>query len=270
MGSRSVAMISTLLRLALLVPCLLLAACGAHLHHRVEPGETLYSIGWLYGYDYRSIARWNGIAPPYRLHPGQVLLVAPPSADASPPPHTAAAPAPRHGAPVLGPTASSPPSAAKAPQATAPAAGAHSATTAPAVPTAPVRVSPYVKGLPRWRWPTNSRNIARTFLPSDPARQGIDIAGRRGDPIYAAAPGKVVYAGSGLARYGRLIIIKHNEKYLSAYAHNDKLLVEEGMMVDTGQRIAQLGSSGIRRPRLHFEIRYNGKPVDPLRYLPRH
>ena len=249
--------------LSLSIAATLLAGCGAHMTHVVEPGETLYSIGFLYDHDYRQIAEWNGIRPPYHLKAGQVLRVAPPepgtsTAEARP------APAPvRKPAPVVGPTERE----QEGPRAIV-------RVEKPVVkPIAPPPSRPRNEGFvknPHWQWPVRERRILRTFSASDPARQGLDIAGRRGSPVYAAASGKVVYAGSGLVRYGRLIIVKHNEKYLSAYAHNDKLRVKEGDVVKVGQRIADLGSSGAQRPMLHFEIRRNGKPVNPLRYLPKH
>ncbi|AOS97471.1 Murein hydrolase activator NlpD precursor [Microbulbifer aggregans] len=119
-----------------------------------------------------------------------------------------------------------------------------------------------------WRWPARGPLIS-TFRPKDPLRKGVDIAGQKGDSVLAAANGTVIYAGSALRGYGKLLIVKHNEEYLSAYAHNHKLLVKEGSEVKAGQRIAELGSSGTDRNKLHFEIRRNGQPVDPLAYLPR-
>jgi len=243
--------------LLLLLPAVLLTGCGAHIHHVVEPGETLYSIGFLYGYDYREIAQWNGIPPPYALNAGQVLRVAPPQAG-SPPAKAQPKPPARKPAPVVGPVKVVPRVVDRA-------------ETPVVKPVAPLPVTRPTLSLPknpRWQWPVKSRKVLQTFSANDPGRKGIDIAGRRGNPVYAAAAGRVVYAGSGLVRYGQLIIIKHNEKYLSAYAHNDKLRVEEGDVVAAGQRIADMGSSGAQRPMLHFEIRRNGKPVNPLRYLP--
>ena len=124
-----------------------------------------------------------------------------------------------------------------------------------------------------WRWPTVGQRISQTFSADDPSRQGLDISGRLGSPVVVAAPGKVVYAGSGLVHYGKLIIVKHNEKYLSAYAYNKKLHVKEGDVVKAGQKIAEMGSESTNgragSAKLHFEIRRNGEPVDPLRYLPR-
>ena len=119
-----------------------------------------------------------------------------------------------------------------------------------------------------WLWPTNGRVITM-YSANDPLRKGIDLEGRQGDPVKATGAGSVVYAGSGLAGYGQLIIIKHNDQFLSAYGHNSKLLVAEGDAVKKGQVIAEVGSSGTDKNKLHFEIRKSGKPVDPMLYLPR-
>ena len=119
-----------------------------------------------------------------------------------------------------------------------------------------------------WRWPVDGPLLG-TFLAGEPTRQGIDIGGREGEPVRSAADGVVVYSGSGLVGYGELIIVKHDEQWLSAYGHNRKRLVDEGQAVKAGQQIAELGHSGAARDMLHFEIRFNGKPVDPLRYLPK-
>ncbi|SHO55374.1 peptidoglycan DD-metalloendopeptidase family protein [Vibrio quintilis] len=119
----------------------------------------------------------------------------------------------------------------------------------------------------KWIWPTKGR-VIRRFSIGDQGNKGIDIAGRRGQPVVSSAPGTVVYSGNALRGYGNLVIIKHNDKYLSAYAHNDRLLVREGQNVKAGQKIATMGSSGTNKVRLHFEIRYQGKPVNPKRYLP--
>ena len=121
----------------------------------------------------------------------------------------------------------------------------------------------------RWQWPAHGKVIKTYSNKGNASNKGIDIAGKRGQSVNAAAAGKVVYCGNGLRGYGRLVIIKHNTAYLSAYAHNDKLLVKEGQMVKAGQKIAQMGSSDARRVQLHFEIRKQGKPVNPLRYLPK-
>ena len=116
-----------------------------------------------------------------------------------------------------------------------------------------------------WRWPVRGKLLSKFSNQNN----GIDIVAKEGAPIIAASAGKVVYAGSGLRGYGNLLIIKHNETYFSAYAHNKRLLVKEGAVVKTGEKIAELGSSGSDRPKLHFEIRKDGNPVDPLNYLPR-
>jgi lipoprotein NlpD len=120
----------------------------------------------------------------------------------------------------------------------------------------------------RWQWPADG-TLASAFLAGEPTRQGIDIAGQAGQPVRAAADGVVVYSGSGLVGYGELVIVKHNDAWLSAYGHNRARLVNEGQLVKAGQQIAEMGHSGAARDMLHFEIRYNGKPVDPLSYLPR-
>ncbi|WP_074371876.1 peptidoglycan DD-metalloendopeptidase family protein [Vibrio spartinae] len=119
----------------------------------------------------------------------------------------------------------------------------------------------------RWLWPTKGR-VIRQFSAIDQGNKGVDIAGQRGQSIVSSAAGTVVYSGNALRGYGNLVIIKHNDKYLSAYAHNDRLLVSEGQSVKAGQKIATMGSSGTSSVRLHFEIRYQGKPVNPKRYLP--
>ena len=245
------------LLLSLLLPAVLLTGCGAHMHHVVEPGETLYSIGFLYGYDYRKIAQWNGIRPPYGLNAGQVLRVVPPEIGTPPPKVRSKSPV-RKPAPVVGPVKAGPRAVDRASPPVA----------KPIAPLPVKRPSVSFPKNPQWQWPVKSRKVLQTFSANDPGRKGIDIAGQRGNPVHAAAAGRVVYAGSGLVRYGQLIIVKHNEKYLSAYAHNDKLRVKEGDVIRAGQRIADMGSSGAQRPMLHFEIRRNGKPVNPLRYLP--
>ena len=118
-----------------------------------------------------------------------------------------------------------------------------------------------------WRWPAEGSVVA-TYAGGDPTRQGIDIAGKAGQPVRAAADGVVVYSGSGLVGYGELVIVKHDDQWLSAYGHNRARLVNEGQLVKAGQQIAEMGRSGASRDMLHFEIRYNGKPVNPQQYLP--
>jgi lipoprotein NlpD len=135
-------------------------------------------------------------------------------------------------------------------------------------PEATAQPAPATSSSSNWLWPTNGRLIT-LYSATDPLRKGIDLEGKQGDPVKAANAGSVVYAGSGLAGYGQLIIVKHGEQFLSAYGHNSKLLVAEGDAIKKGQVIAEVGSSGTDKNKLHFEIRKSGKPVDPLLYLPR-
>lgn len=212
----------------------LLAGCGGFTYHRVEPGETLYSISWRYGMDFRTVAHWNHLRPPYTIYEGQQLRILPPEGEAA----EAAAPVP--------------------PPVPAPAAAAGVPPHTPSPPAGPVVL--------RWQWPAQG-TLRQTFSEADISRKGIDIGGTLGEAIQAAAAGKVVYAGSGLLHYGKLIILKHGDNYLSAYAYNRVLRVKEGDVVAAGQRIADMGGRG-REPVLHFEIRYDGRPVNPLQYLP--
>lgn len=212
-------------------------------YHTVKRGETLYSIAWKYGLDYRQLAAANSIRYPYTIHAGQRLTLTPPAAIASKP---ATMPKPK------------------------PSSSTSSATVKPAakpkpaprpVPVMPANRDP-------WSWPANGK-VIETFSTSGRVNKGIDIAGQRGQPIQSTRSGKVVYAGTGIAGYGNLIIVKHDETYLSAYAHSDRILVKEGDAVKAGQKIAEMGDSGTDRVMLHFEIRREGKPVDPLGFLPR-
>lgn len=217
--------------------------------HVVQRGETLFSIAWQRGLDYHAVAAWNGIRSPYTIYPGQRLQL-------NPPPVARTTPPARNRAPAATRPAAPPPSRTVAPRAT------------PPVKSAPAPQPPATAGPLRWQWPVQGR-VLRSFDPNVSGKKGISIGGSDGDRIRAAADGQVVYAGSGLVGYGRLIIVKHNDTYLSAYGHNRNLLVKEGDVVRAGQVIAEMGSSGTSRTQLHFEIRQNGKSVDPLRYLPR-
>jgi len=256
----------------LLFLLVVLNGCGGHVYHKVKRGETLYSIGWAYGYDYRQMAKWNHIKSPYYIKPGQRLRVAPPAGQSAASlqeyqPDASGAKKTR-AAPVIGPSGGSV-STRRSPSPKAPSYSAKQKFQKAASKVKQFFGSQSLK----WRWPTWRRQISQTFSSKDPSRQGLDISGKWGSAIVAAAPGKVVYAGSGLSGYGRLIIIKHNEKYLSAYAYNKKLHVKEGDIVKSGQKIAEMGSESANgntgHAKLYFEIRRNGKPVDPLRYLPR-
>lgn len=227
--------------------------------YTVQRGDTLYSISWRYGRDYKEVARINGIRSPYTIYVGQKLRFKSSSG-------TRPQPRPTTRKQVqTKPVISAPkPSAQAVPK--------------PAIPQpkkAPVKATtttttPAFTGNQnlQWRWPTTG-NVVSTYSNSSAGRKGIDIAGRSGQSVIAAASGKVVYSGNGLPRYGNLLIIKHNDVYLSAYAHSDRLLVKEGEIVKAGQKIALMGRTGTQRDQLHFEIRRNGKPVDPMRFLPK-
>lgn len=229
--------------------------------HIVRQGETLYGIAWTYGRDYRELGSANGISAPWTIRAGQVLRLdrrgtvtttrsSVPSAKVSRPSSNTSsrAPAPRSSAPA-------------AVTARKPVVTRKSDTSAPLAARTQT-----VAGIP-WRWP-HSGTVIAGYSASGKVNKGVDIAGKAGDAVRAAADGSVVYAGNGLLGYGNLIIVNHNEHYLSAYAHNRKILVSEGEGVKAGQVIAELGGSGSERPMLHFEIRKNGNPVDPIHYLP--
>jgi len=323
-------------RMLLLLAGLLLAGCGSSYRapvdvagggprflddgrsHRVNEGETLYAVAWMYDLDPVALARANNLQEPYALSRGQSLTIdlrgagiadgrarntASPAAVATVAEGVRVNPVQSgtaiNRAPLGGgglqrtplPSAVSPPvtqagpesvpdpiTAAPLPQpqpqpsptiVDAPAQASAPAVAAPPVVAAPVTPAP--TGLPAgpivWSWPGDGR-ILSSFEESSVDRRGIDLDGNKGDPVRAAAAGQIVYAGSGLLRYGDLIIIKHDDRFLSAYAHNDKILVKEGAFVAQGEVIAELGSSGIDRNMLHFEIRVEGSPVDPMQYLP--
>lgn len=245
------------------------------LHHRVAQGETLYGISFRYGLDYREMARWNGIASPYTIYPGQYLrLKAPnqPPRRANANKEAAEADAdvikvtPMPTAVPAVPVAIPAPAKKPAPKPTAPV----KSTTASAPPASTKAVRPAVKTPmsppDQWLWPVDGP-IASSFSATDVTRHGLSLAGKEGESVRAAADGVVVYSGNGLKGYGQLIIIKHSDEYLSAYGHNKTRKVEEGAHVDAGQVIASMGLDE-GKPRLHFEIRRNGKPVDPRKYLP--
>jgi lipoprotein NlpD len=231
--------------------------------HRVRQGDTLFSVAFLYGYTVDELAAWNGLRAPYNIYKGQQLrLTAPPKSTArktqrktsrpKKPPTGASQPKPRYSTKVKNKAPSRlPPHAASSEQ-------RHSSRRAQ---------PPPAKAL-NWSWPASGR-VIRGYDPNTTGKKGVDIAGKTGQSVRAAAAGKVVYSGSGLSGYGRLIIVKHNKDFLSAYAHNRKLIAREGQWVEKGAVIAQMGSSGTDRTQLHFEIRKKGRPVDPLRYLPK-
>jgi len=203
--------------------------------YEVRKGDTLHSIAWRFSIDYRNLAKWNALKDPNKIYVGQKLRLSAPAVKPSPSKQTLKKeyelPTKRQPAPS-------------------------SKTAVAAAPEKPIV----------WLWPANGEvQSASSAL----GTKGIEILGRRGQEIRAAAGGKVVYSGSGLRGYGRLIIVKHSEEYLSAYAHNERLLVGEGAIVKSGQQIAEMGDSDAKRVMLHFEIRRDGKAVEPLKLLPR-
>jgi len=272
--------------------------------YQVQRGDTLYSIAFRHGLDYREIAAWNRIAAPYTIYVGQTLkLGAPvastqrtPTAVASKPsttkPAIASANAPSAPAPTpfeplertpspssaatnAEPVSGSATTAAPVPKppaaplpASTPATPPPAAAPVPATSPPPAADTTATVGEVSWRWPADG-TLVGAFVAGDQTKQGIDISGKSGDPVRAAADGTVVYSGNGLVGYGELVIIKHNASYLSAYGHNRKRMVKEGDRVKAGQVIAEMGSSSASRDSLHFEIRKNGKPANPLDYLPR-
>jgi lipoprotein NlpD len=227
--------------------------------YTVLHGDTLYGIAFRLGLDPRDLARWNKLSNPDLIYPGQVLRLT--------------APAPT-GDGDGARTAASKASASRSPAPTkvrqqgekSRSSGASRSSSA-AEDRADPEPSRATAGSARWQWPGDGALVARFGDPASVGR-GIDIGGREGDSVVAAASGRVVYSGSGLIGYGNLVIIKHDDTYLSAYGHNRRLLVTQGQDVRAGQRIGQMGLGPKRRPLLHFEIRKNGDPVDPLEYLP--
>jgi lipoprotein NlpD len=196
--------------------------------YTVRAGDTLYSIAWRNSLDYRDLARWNNLPSDYRIYPGQVLRLTP-----------------RSGVRAkknVQPTVAATPHIAKPP------------------------TPPPAENVTAWVWPTEGSSVVVRHAPT--GSQGITITGREGQIVKAAAPGKVVYTGSGLRGFGQLIIVKHTNVFLSAYGHNRAVNVKEGDDVTIGQPIAEMGLGPDRTPMLYFEIRYNGKPVDPSLYLP--
>jgi len=225
------------MRHAIILVFLSLGACTSTLVdyearvHVVQSGETLYTIAWRHGVDYRSLAAWNDLRNPDLIFAGQRLVLRPAA------------------------TAARAPASARAP-----------ATTTPATRPAARVPEPPLLPPPRWQWPTRGP-VVSSYGSRAGIASGIGIGGRAGQAVNAAAAGRVVYAGSGLIGYGQLLIIKHNDTYLTAYGHNSRLLVAQGQDVRRGEKIAEMGLSPQREARLHFEIRRNGVPVDPLPLL---
>lgn len=270
------------------------AASPAGEMYTVKRGDTLYSIAREHGIDHRDLIAWNSIESPNRIQVGTQLRVKPPAAAATggvvAQPIGGAAAVEQRALDGGAPVAASPapasllktePKAGKLPYseqnlallqqrpAAAPAVAEERRETVPAT-------SPESKPAPAeaavtgpddvaWIWPSAGRLLGQF---SESGSKGIAIGGKAGDPVIAAGDGRVVYSGTGLRGYGKLIIIKHNAVFLSAYAHNQNLLVKEGQSVSRGQKIAEMGNTDSDQVKLHFEIRQQGKPVDPLKYLP--
>ncbi len=207
--------------------------------YQVQRGDTLYAISWRTNTDFKELADWNEIDSPYVIYSGQELRLTPSKKVAK-----------TQAIQRSSKTRSSTPTRVKPKR------------------RKPVELDKVSVGNPRWLWPSKGRVIS-TFNARDPQRKGLKISGKEGSDIVATEAGRVVYAGSGLVGYGRLIIIKHNENYLSAYGHNKALLVEQGQAITKGQTIAQMGRINDAQAGLHFEIRRNGRPVDPMKLLPR-
>jgi lipoprotein NlpD len=237
--------------------------------YTVKPGDTLMRIGLDTGQGWRDIARWNNITDPNVIEVGQVLRVLPPPGEVTTTTTTTVTTT------TLPPSAASSPGFKTLPPVAKNAASGASAATAPIASGAAVAL-PGAAATPQpaprdsdddltWTWPASGPVVQ----PFDEAKtKGLSISGKAGDPVYAAADGRVVYAGSGLRGYGNLVIVKHNATYLTAYAHNQTLLVKEDQIVRRGQKIAEMGSTDTDRVQLHFEIRKQGKPIDPARLLP--
>ncbi|WP_375751322.1 peptidoglycan DD-metalloendopeptidase family protein [Vibrio sp. HN007] len=266
-------------------------------YYEVEKGDTLYFIAYITDKNVKDLIRYNNLSKPYIIHPGQKLRLWLPAYQA-----------PAYGGTGAGDSAKAGSTVAVASVAAAPVASVSSAKATSSSSSTASKVNkptsknsssaknttknnvdqkrskeyvggkqnvkkPVTKSKPqnvkvsKWLWPTKGR-VVNKFSAGDQGNKGIDIAGQRGQSVISTAGGTVVYSGNALRGYGNLIIVKHNDNYLSAYAHNDRLLVSEGQSVKAGQKIATMGSSGTNSVKLHFEIRYQGKSVNPQRYLP--
>lgn len=264
-----------------------IATAGGELY-TVKRGDTLYSIALENGQSYRDLAAWNNLEDPNRIRVGQQLRVKPAGADSAAPVAVSrpiALPAPIETRALGGSatpnseTLKREPRGGKLPyseenlarlQKPEPAAPAAEPKTElkPAPPEKPSdKPLPPLTGddAMEWAWPANGK-VTANFV--EGSNKGLDIAGAIGEPVLAAAAGKVILVSSALRGYGNFVIVKHNAAYLSVYAHNSRILVKEEQQVTKGQKIAEIGSSDSDQTKLHFEIRYQGKPVDPLRYLP--
>ena len=224
-------------------------------YYSVKPGDTMIRIGLENGQNWRDIVRWNSLENPNLIEVGQVLRVAPPGGE-----NTQVVTRP-----VSSGSASTSTSPATAVSAPVQVAAARPAAAPPAPITAPSPAAATGDEDVGWIWPAQGTLLAGF---DEAKNKGLDISGKAGDAVIASADGRVVYAGAGLRGYGNLIILKHNNTFLTAYAHNQALFVKEDQSVKKGQKIAEMGNSDADRVKLHFEIRRQGKPVDPAKYLP--
>ena len=229
-------------------------------YYTVKPGDTLIRIGLDTGQNFRDIVRWNNLENPNLIEVGQVLRVVAPVGTTA---DTGVVTRPVASGTVATTTVAAPAKPASAAPAATSTASATPIAPAPAVGPAPAASAG--EDDIAWIWPAQGTLIAGF---DEAKNKGYDISGKAGDPVVASADGRVVYSGAGLRGYGNLIILKHNNTFLTAYAHNQTLLVKEDQSVKKGQKIAEMGNSDAERVKLHFEIRRQGKPVDPARYLP--
>ena len=230
-------------------------------HYIVEKGDTLYSIAWRFNFDYKKLAKANNIAAPYTVYIGQNIHLTQKQS-------TSSAEKKSHSHKKTTATSSKSTAHRKEGPSSGKRTNSYSNTQKKGVQQNHVLKVKPVKTDKGWFWPVSGK-IVRQFSPRNELSKGIDIAAKVGTPVKSSRSGKVVYAGNGLKGYGNLIIVRHDDVYLSAYAHNRKILVKEGHFVKQGQRIAELGNSGTQSPKLHFEIRKYGKPINPLTLLPK-
>ncbi len=241
--------------------------------YTVQKGDTLYGIALEHGFDYKEVAEWNGITSPYTIHIGQSVKFndSPQTVVVTPLKTGAAAETRQTGEDTLLKTQPKAVKLAYSEQAEKSSTARTEPQDKPAAAELPADKKEGIQAEDdervEWNWPTSGKVIT-SFNEASNSGKGLDIGGKSGQPVLAAGPGKVVYSGNGLRGYGKLVIIKHNRTYLSAYAHNHKILVKEGQNVTRGQKIAEMGDSDADQVKLHFEIRRFGKPVDPMKYLP--
>ncbi|MGB0936490.1 MAG: peptidoglycan DD-metalloendopeptidase family protein [Colwellia sp.] len=236
-----------------------------HTKYKVKSGETLYTIAWRANSDVRTVAKLNNIKSPYRIFPGQILNLSERKLQAS---KSKGSVSKSNNRSTKTKNTSQNGNTKKKVASTKKQAYGENVENKKRYSKGSKTQSEFSQKISKWQWPAKGKVISK-FSSTAQGNKGIDIAGRRSDNIKAAANGKVVYVGEALRGYGKLVIIKHNEDYLSAYAHNDRILVKEKQQVNVGDVIAKMGDSGTQRVMLHFEVRFRGKSVNPLKYLPK-